>query len=198
MSFFGGNQQQEYALPPLDNTMPPMSMPMMPPMFQPQDSNIASMRWEGQNIINELYKILGGYDVKTDKDGNIVYERKNKFHRAFINDEGLEALSAIIQSNVNPYVSLTNIELENANELIRQILYDITECIITKQEEYGIKDISDANIIYNVIKSLVYCQVMRAVNGHESRNFRTQTTEQTMTQNNQLQQKGGLCLPRDI
>jgi len=163
----------------------------MPPMYPaPQDANIASMRWTPDNLIIELYHILGGYEIKV-VDG-VVTKFKQKNKKEFINDRGLEMLSAIIQANVNPHVSLTRLEKAEADELVRQTLYDVIETLTVNQEEYGILNMGDMNVVKTTIFTLVYCQIMRTVEGHESKNFRTQTMEQTSTMNTGQQQKGGL------
>lgn len=169
---------------------PPSSMGYMPSMPQ-QDATIANMRWNPDRIIVELYRILGGYDVKVDDEGNVKYIRRNPKIVPKINDVGLEAIASMIQSNVNPVTALSKISEENAQELYRQTMYDISGIMTINVEEYGIKD-KDLALICLLIKQIFFMQVNRAVDGHESKNFRTQTMEQNTTMNQAQQQKGGL------
>jgi hypothetical protein len=148
------------------------------------------MRWESDELINRLYEILGGYEMTTDSTGQPRYIRRNKDVLPMINDHGLDTIAGIVRSTVNPVVSLSNVEIDYANELVRQTLYTVSETLLRNQSEYGIND-GNIDIIYSHIKTLVFMQVMRAVNGHESKNFRTQTLEQNVTQNTNKPAQGG-------
>lgn len=164
-----------------------MGMGVSPPS---NDSTIASMRWEGDPLVYNLYKILGGYEIKMDNDGNASLYRMNRNARPKMNDTGIESVVSIIRAYVNPVVSLSNIDDEEANELIRQVLYALVSHLAYNQQRFEI-DKGDMGLIMAAVKGIIFTQVKRAVAGHESQNFHTQTIEQnwqqhqTMTNQNQ-------------
>lgn len=170
--------------------MPPM-MPMQAPIpMSHEQSTIAGMRWNGDMLIFQLYKLLGDYEIKINDDGTQTFERINMNTKPKINDQGLQAIMGIIQSVVNPSVSLTKIEDYEAKELIKQTLTNLAQDIVMNQELWEISD-ENRNVIMSITKSVVFSQVKRAVEGHESTNFRTQTYEQNVQQSLQQSNNNG-------
>lgn len=165
---------------------------MQAPMPYIQDqSTIAGMRWNGDQLVFQLYKLLGDYEIKINDDGTQTFERMNVKSSPKVNDEGLQSLMAIIQSVINPSVSLTKVEDYEAKELIKQNLVSIAGDICLNQEQWGITD-ANRSVVMTIIKNIVFSQIKRAVEGHESANFRTQTFEQNVQQNlNQSNQNTG-------
>jgi hypothetical protein len=159
---------------------PPFGSGISMPSNSMDSSTIAGMRWNGDQLILQLYKLLGDYDVKVDTNGQYTFERLGTV-RPRINDEGLQAIMSIIQSNVNASVSLSNITNDDANTLVRQTCIAVAVELTYNQYEWGITD-SNKSIIMSVIKSIVFNQQKRAVEGHESQNYRTQTFEQNVQQ----------------
>lgn len=159
--------------------MPPMQAPM--PFGGHDQSTIAGMRWNGDTLIFQLYKLLGDYEIKINDDGTQNFERINMNVEPKINDQGLQAIMSVIQSVVNPSVSLTKIEDYEAKELIRQTLTALAIDITLNQDLWAIKE-ENKNVIMNITKNIVFSQIKRAVEGHESTNFRTQTYEQNVQQ----------------
>jgi hypothetical protein len=154
------------------------------------NSSIAAMRWNGDAFILQLYKVLGDYDVRVNDDGTYTFKR-NTNARPRINDDGLQAIISIVQASVNPFVALSNITNEEANDLIRSCLLDTASEIAANQEAWGIDD-SNKTVIMTMLKPLVFNQIKRSVEGHESLNFRTQTFEQNVQQQyTQNQPSGG-------
>lgn len=166
----------------------PQNYGMSPTMRD--NSTIAGMRWNGDQLTLQLYKLLGGYDVKILDDGTYRFERINGAIPK-INDDGIQALMSIIQSSINPFVSLSNINDDEANELIRQILIDCACDLVLYKDEWEVKD-TNLNTIMSILKNIIFNQQKRAVNGWEGSNFRTQTFEQNVQQQyTQNQNNGG-------
>lgn len=165
--------------------------------YQPQppsqDATISSMRWEAQKLILDMYEVLGGYHFVNTGDGEVKPVRRNEKIKPKMNDEGIESMISIIQSKVNPISSLTNIDDMEANLIIRQTLYMIIKHLLYNQERYQIDD-GDLELIMDNLKGIVFFQVKRAVGGHESRNYRTQSIEQSQSLTTENKNKQGWSL----
>lgn len=174
--------------------MPQMPAPIAPIMSTTTSDTIASMRWENDPLIVNLRIRLGGYTAVASRDGSTGLQRTEGMH-PMVNDLGIDRLVALIQGVVNPVTSLSNIDDEEANTLIRQILYGVIRDLVYNQDRYEI-DSGDKTAVMDIIKSIVFMQVKRAVSGHESRNFRTQTIEQNLQQNMTMpKQQGSMFNP---
>lgn len=183
----GSSQPMEQPYQPVMQTSP-MPAGMMPSSL---NENIASMRWELDPLIHQLYRMLGGYEI-TINEKNEVVKRRDKNIRPLMNDLGIERVISLVRGVVNPVTSLSNIDDEEANELIRQVLYDFTIDLCLNMDRWNV-DIGDRGTITSIVKSIVFMQIKRPVAGHESHNFRTQTFEQNVQQSyNQPPQQGGL------
>jgi len=163
-------------------------MPMQAPMPYNQDqSTIAGMRWNGDVLVMQLYKLLGDYEIKINDDGTQTFERVNIKAKQKINDEGLQAIMGLIQSAITPNVSLSKYDEESANEITRQVMTRLAIDLVLNKEAWGISN-DNISIIQNIVKITIFTQVRRAVEGHESQNFKTTTLEQNVQQT--LQQNG--------
>lgn len=164
----------------------------VPPVFQSTPSSapyvtpgnydtaaIAHLRWKDDEITTYILEVLGGCERIDDGNGMIVLRQ---VHTPIMNDEGIRRVIAFIKSLINPTVALSNIDETKANVLIRQNLHNFARIIATHKDEYGIKQTGDLYLIKDIIKTYTYSQLYRSVNGHESKNFRTETIEQTMKQ----------------
>jgi len=182
--------EQSYIPPP--PTYPSSALGVTPPGH---DATIASMRWESDPLVHKLLKIIGGYEARYKQDGTVEYYRVNQNVKPLINDLGLRNMIGIINATYNPAVSLTNIDDEEANELIRQILYAIIRDLAYNGQLYEVTE-GDKYVIMNLLKPIIYAQVKRCVAGHESNNFHTQTLEHNVQQHiQQPNQGGGSLLP---
>ena len=178
---------------------PPMPIPSQFPMQGPggfasaMSDTIASMRWESDPLIHQLYRTLGGYEISINENNDVVRKRDPK-HKPLMNDRGIERMIALVRGMVNPVTALSNIDDEEANEIIRQVLYRIIIDLVLNQELWQV-DTSDRSTIMSVMKVLVFMQVKRAVGGHESQNYKTQTLEQNLQSNINQQQVGNSWFP---
>jgi len=163
------------------------------PGYGQMNETIAAMRWQSDEIVKQLYETLGGYKTTIDHNNNLVASR-DTHKKAMINDDGLQRLIAIIKSKVNATTSLTNIDEEQALLCVQDTLLSVNAAIAKEWQNWQIT-ITDAYLIQNTINDIVFSQMMRAVGGHESVNFRTQTFEQNVHQQfQQPQQSGGFSL----
>lgn len=178
------------------------SQPMIPPnigtvqfggMPGGVSDTIASMRWENDPLVQQLYKMLGCYDITIDPRTSQVVRSRTNSDSALVNDLGIDRIIAIIRGVVNPVMALSNIDEEEANELTRQILRSIRTSIVYNKERFGIHD-GDLTTISNCVKPVVFAEIRRAIGGHESRNFRTQTFEQNLQQSQNMNNTGGFKL----
>lgn len=153
---------------------------------------IASMRWESDQLIISLRIRLGGYTPMANKDGQTQLVRMQGMI-PMVNDLGIDRFCALIQGVVNPVSGLSNIDDQEANTLINQVLKGLIAEIVYNQKRFEIHS-GDMKNIMSILKVLVFMQLKRAVSGHESKNFRTQTVEQNVQQSlqNQSQQSSGM------
>jgi len=175
-------------------------VPQMPAGLQPINAStgmsdtIASMRWESDPMIVNIRIRLGGYVPTATQDGQTLLQRPVGVD-PMVNDVGIDRFIAVISGVVNPTVALTNIDDEEANTLIRQILYSLVFDMVYNKDRFDIHD-GDMRTVLSVMKSIVFNQLKRPVSGHEAKNFRTQTVEQSLNQNmNNPQPKGSLFNP---
>lgn len=170
------------------------TMKSIGPMLNTLSSDtIASMRWESDPLIIQLRVSLGAYQAVATLDGKTGLQRQTGV-TPLINDLGIDRFVAIIRGVVNPVVSLSNIDDEEANTLIRQILYDLIFDISYNKHRFEIHN-GDMRTIMSIMKSIVFMQVKLPVSGHEARNFRTQTIEQNMQQTLSQPQRGSSLNP---
>lgn len=172
------------------------SMPAQVAPIQPgnMSDTIASMRWESDTMIINLRVRLGGYVVTANKDGQTLLQRPVGVV-PLVNDIGIDRFVAIIHGVVSPVVALSNIDDDEANTLIRQILYDIIFDLVYNKDRFEVHN-GDMRSIMSIMKTIVFMQVKRPVGGHESHNFRTQTIEQSVNQSmNAPQQHGSIFNP---
>jgi hypothetical protein len=171
----------------------PMAYPQSPAGIQPinvnngMSDNIASMRWENDPLIINLRITLGAYRPVATDDGQTLLQRE-KGVTPMVNDLGIDRFVAIIRGVVNTPVSLTNIDDDEANTLIRQILYQIIGDIAYNKDRFAIHD-GDRRALMSILKALVFAQLKRPVGGHEAHNFRTQTVEQNVNQQMNMPQR---------
>lgn len=171
--------------------------PGMPAQVSPlqasayHNEGIASMRWESDPLVINLRIRLGSYvPTHNTTEGKTQLVRPEGVD-PMVNDVGIDRFIALIQGVVNPVTSLSNIDDQEANTLIRQILHDMIFEIAYNKDRFKIHS-GDMRNVFSILKSLVFMQVKRAVAGHESENFRTQTFEQSLNQSieNQNQRQG--------
>ena len=170
-------------------------MPQLPAGIQPinaatgMSDTIASMRWESDPMIVNLRISLGAYVPTANRDGQTLLARPVGV-TPMVNDLGIDRFVAIIRGVVNPVVALSNIDDDEANTLIRQFLYGIIFDMVYNKDRFEIHD-GDMRAVFAIMKSLVFNQLKRPVSGHESKNFRTQTVEQSLNQNMNMPQRSG-------
>lgn len=178
-----------YSEPPMIPPIPQsMGMGNMP--YSNDNSTIASLRWNGDALIFQLYKLLGDYDIEILEDGSQIFKRR-KINgvevKPKINDEGLNAIISMVQANVNPYVSLSKIRDDEANTLIYQILCHIAKELSINKKNWDVS-IENMSFIMLILKPIIFAQIKRPVDGWEGTNFKTNAFEQNVrqdfTQNN--------------
>lgn len=164
--------------------MQPMPLPVYnnpPPFPGMMNDNIASMRWESDPLVHQLYRMLGGYEITVNEHNQLVKQRDKNFN-PLMNDIGIERVIALVRGVVNPVTSLSNIDDLEANMLINQVLVGFAATLLENMERWEVNT-GDRSTIMNIMKTIVFSQVKRSVGGHESSNFRTQTFEQSLQQN---------------
>lgn len=146
-------------------------------MWGNDEASIMSMRWEAKDLIAQLWKNLA-YMELTYKDGkayltSIIPEGEEQRVKPPINAQGARAIINIVQSVVNPVVSLTKIHQDQALILLSHIKRLTRRLVCIKGKEYGCERRIDKHLVLQIVENICFTQLMRAVNGHESKQART-------------------------
>lgn len=155
------------------------------------EDSIMQRRWDAPDFKAELLKQLAGLIMIEQPDGTFLLQREDKYSEPLMNYQGAKRIIQIVNAYVNSPVSLSNISDEDANTMINSCLHSIIDALAMKGAEYGIRDVTDQDIILETIKPIVFCQAKRPVNGHESRNSRTTTSEVKQESFNKQQTSSG-------
>jgi len=151
--------------------------------------NIMSMRWENKALIDELWKSLS-YMVPKTYNGK-TYLTTETTAKPPINPEGARAIINIIQSVVNTVGSLSKIHQEQALTLLKHIKQAARRLIIVKGHEYECHTRVDKQQVLQLVENICFLQLMRAVEGHESHQSRTNLVEKRGEESYKMESKGG-------
>ena len=174
----------------IQNAIPWSSYSNAPPSENPA---INEMRWEANNMVVELWNKLAGR-VPMVIDGKAYLVRETPTIEPPMNDLGATRIIQVVRGFVNPVVSLSNISDDEAGLIYNHCMMNIISAMNENQEEYGVKSVAEMQIIISSIEPVLFCQIKRAVNGHESKNSRTQTLEQKTDSTNVNKTQGGFSL----
>lgn len=180
--------EQIYDMPPPMPNMP-YGVGMGVSNAPSNDATIASMRWESDPITWAIYKDLGACEPMVTPEGKIELVAVEGVH-PLMNNKGIRATVALIKSNINPAVSLSNFDDEEANMLIKQTCIAYACQLALNNELWGV-DVTDMHTIQKIVNTLVFSQVKRAVAGHEATNFQTQVLEHNVQQHYSQGNNGG-------
>lgn len=165
-----------------------MGVPGVP---RTEDDNIMRRRWESEQLIDSLFLLLAGHERKVVA-GEVKLLPVADAAR-IMNIEGAKRVIQVVRAFVNPVVSLSRLEDADARELFYNSYMATIEALVEEKERYGIETNADFEFISATIQPLIFAQVMRAVDGWEGKNSKTQYAEgenrQTVTQG------GGFKLP---
>lgn len=152
--------------------------------------NVMSMRWENKELLQQLWLNLAYLSPVEDADGNIQM-RKVMRGKAPINYEGAKSIINVIQSVVNPVGSLSKISEAQALILLKHIKQSVRRTLATKTVEYECTDRADMQQVLSIVENICLLQLMRAVNGHESQQSRTNLMERREEGSYHQSMKGG-------
>lgn len=146
----------------------PPELPSYLPMTPAKDAHIAALRWEPDEIIDNLVKRLGFYDMLTDPNtGERRFFRPPNV-RPLVNDMGLNAIVGLVQGWVSPVTSLSNWDDMLTNNMIASQLDNLIFLLVENRERYEIEH-GDLYVIKGILYSLCVGQFHRAKEGHETR-----------------------------
>jgi hypothetical protein len=156
-----------------------------------QEATIMEKRWEGDALAWELVKILSG-KIPVEKDGKVQLMPIMNVE-PMINDQGINSIITVVRTYVSPQVVLSNFGENEAGTIIKQACQSLREHLALRQQDFKINK-HDLDFIYSQVRTLIVAQVLRARNGHEARNSRTQTIEQQQHSFSETKQGGGFSL----
>lgn len=129
--------------------------------------NIMQMRWETRQLISQLWRGLANRTY-AEIDGRAYLVPVGTKKDALMSDEGANELINLLLSKINPVIALSNLRMEDARMLWQQSMKSVLKVIVLEEERYGCKNVSKKRLIMSIVKDLMFSQLMRAVDGHES------------------------------
>lgn len=146
-------------------------------MFSTDESNIMRMRWQSHDLVKQLWKNLAYMEVSYEKGKarltSTIPEEQKHIIKPPMNVEGARMVINIIESVVNPVVSLTKIHQDQASVLLAHIKQLARRQIAVKGRQYGCERRADKQAVLQIIETICFTQLMRAVGGHESKQAKT-------------------------
>lgn len=160
--------------------------------FLDSNTDIVSKRWESNDFISELWRQLADKEVRLQPNGSTELVRIHPNIEPLMNDRGALTVINLIRSKINTSVVLSNITEEDARTLYGHTMRTVTARLTLDQRRYGIATSSELQFIVDIIDGIVFCQLMRAVKGHESKWSKTQIQEVKQDSNIHQRTSGGL------
>jgi len=156
--------------------------------------NIMSMRWENKELIDQLWMGLA-YMSPFTYQGK-AYLVSNISAKPPINAEGAKAIINLIQSVVNTVGSLSKIHQEQALMLLKHIKQAARRLVVVKGDEYECNRRVEKQMVLTLVENICLLQLMRAVEGHESHQSRTNLVEKRGDETHTINNQGkGFSLP---
>lgn len=156
--------------------------------------SIMRMRWENRELIDQLWAALAHRTTRTfNGKPYLVRETyvSGKVTQPPINAEGAKAVINVVLSVVNTVGSLSKIHQEHAMVLVRQSWIEIEDMLILNQDVFECYGRDKINMVLGIVNRIVFLQLMRAVQGHESQQSRTNLVEKRGEESYTMESKGG-------
>lgn len=181
-----------------ETTLPPGAIPFSEGAgyYGAQENGVMSMRWENKELISQLWKNLAylvpstyqGRPILLPMDHDLPDDMKSK---PPINYTGARAIINIVQSVVNTVGSLSKIHQDQALILLKHIKQATRRLIVIKGVEYNCITRVEKFLVLQIVENICLLQLMRAVNGHESQQSRTNLVERREAGEYTSSSKGG-------
>jgi hypothetical protein len=155
------------------------------------DVTLAEKRWESDDLEWNIAKILG-MTMLRDEKGNVSIVPIPGM-RPLMNQQGIHTVMMTIRTHVNPVLALSRTSDEEAKVMIRNACDDLMELLILNHQEYALLE-QEINYVYGCLRNLLRAQILRARDGHESKNNKTQITEQHGQSVTETRSAGGFNL----
>ena len=147
-------------------------------VFSSKQQSIMSMRWENKDLINQLWLNLAYLEPQTINGKKTLQPVQGKHERPPMNRKGARAVINIVQSFINPVVSLSKMHQDKADQLIKHTKQALRFHLATNMKAYEIENGSTLETIYSIVQNVLVAQFYRPVGGHESGQSRMNLVEQ--------------------
>jgi len=112
--------------------------------------------------LNALLLVWRGYTLKFDGEGKLIgYEKTNS---PIMNEKGIQEVIAFLREFLTKNVTLSSVDEEVANKIIRQTGFAVNDMLFFKQTDYEL-DPARYSQLYISILNYVSFAVYRAVGG---------------------------------
>jgi len=141
-------------------------------MFQTSQSGLVERTLNVNDIFEMLRHALKG-EVVQNVPETIILDGKPQLSKRldwvksatpFMNDEGVEALIAILQLNMNQVVMSSNLDEEKIEEIVYNIDISVIKTLINNSYKWRI-DVSKLSVIIESIRQLLYSVAYRSREG---------------------------------
>lgn len=154
-------------------------------MFASDESNIMKLRWQSDELTKQLWKNLAYMEVQHEKGKaylrSTIPENAKETIKPPMNVEGARMVINIVESMVNPVVSLSKTHQDQSMLILAHIKQAVRREIAVNIKKYGITSRSKAQSILQTVETLALFQLMRPVNGHESKQAQTKYIDKNET-----------------
>ena len=101
------------------------------------DGNVVQWQLETDDILDKIEHFLKGDIVKTDKDGNVFYEKQKEKDLVILNEYGVNSIMQILGNYLNRNTILSYYNEERINEILGDLGDHIARFILCNYEKMG-------------------------------------------------------------
>lgn len=101
----------------------------------PQDNNLIEYQLDLREILDRIYHLLKGHQIKEDEKGNIIYQEPKNTEMIMFNDFGVDLIMNIMSFYLNRNTLLSNYEEETINWKVLDFGNELIDLIHNKYEK---------------------------------------------------------------
>lgn len=140
-------------------------------------------RTDNSDFVADWFKTVAGIEYIETENGNVITRINDD--RKMMNVKGATALYNQIKSSLNTNVTLSNISDDEAKKLSKYILNSVAKSLALNKKEWELKGKDSSSRIMSGIRSMIYSQFKRCVDGFENKQISTVQEEiRQITTNN--------------
>ena len=147
----------------------------------------ADIIFDIERLLKEIELTLSGKVI--DENG---VERHYDEKARYLNEEGVMKVMTVVRAHVNKNVYLSEIDQLFINRKCAQIYANLYTLLAMNMDKYGVRSLTDINLITEIVDTAIYTALMRAKNGAEAKRFYKSITQNVHISANQ--ERGGISV----